>query len=208
MRRGVLLGLVLALLALGAAAWTFRDRIPGLGREEKMVVSVSPEAAAQAEAKLRALRERGEAARLTENELTSLLRYRLRAQVPGDVYDPAVRLRGDTVRFSGRIPSDRLPPVPQLDRVRAFLPDTADVEISGALEARGGGRAWFDVREVRFAGVPIPARFYPDALRRLGRADQPGLPPTAYPFRLPDGVGEVRVRDGILILEPAPAAER
>lgn len=195
---------VVLLAAIAAGAWLLRDRIPGFG-DPPEITEVSPAAAEQAEAKLRALREDGEAVRLSEVELNSLVRYRLGPQIPGDIYDPSVRLSGDTIQVGGRIPADLLPAMPELDRVRAFLPDTAEIQIAGRLDG-GAGEAYFDVREVEFAGIPVPPRFYPQALRRLGRADRPGLPETAYPFRLPDGVGDARVEGGVLILEPA--AER
>lgn len=203
MRRGLLL---VALAVLGAALWAFRDRIPGLG-EPPEVTEVSPPAATQAEAKLRALREQGRPATLNEVELNSLLRYRLATRIPGDIVDPRVRLSGDTVRLQGRIAADRLPRIGELDRVRAFLPDTADVVITGGVEG-AGAEGFFDVREVVFAGIPIPARFYADALRRLGRPDRPGLPATAYPFPLPPGAGELRIERGTVVLQPPSPAQR
>lgn len=193
---GALFALLL-LAGLGFGAW----RLGYLRFGPPVATEVSPEAAAQAEAKYRELVEHGRPVRLNEVELTSALRYRLRDRLPGDLFDPTVALRGDTVTLSGRVPADRLPPVPALDRVRAFLPDTASIDVTGALVG-GAGSVYFDVREVRFAGVPIPARYYPQALRGLGRRDQPGLPPTALGFRLPDGVAAARVAGGELILEP------
>ncbi len=194
---GGALGALLLLAVIGVGAW----RLGYLRSGPPVATEVSPAAAAQAEAKYRELVEGGRPVRLNEVELTSALRYRLRDRLPGDLYDPAVALRGDTVTLSGRVPADRLPLVPALDRVRAFLPDTASIDVTGAL-AGGAGSAYFDVREVRFAGVPIPARYYPQALRGLGRRDEPGLPATAFGFRLPDGVGSARVEGGQLVLKP------
>lgn len=205
-RRGGLLGaLVLLALVLGGG-WLFRDRIArmlGFGGDE-VATTVSPEAAAQAEAKLRRLKEGGESVRLSDAELTSLVRYRYRDRIPGDIYAPAVAFRGDTVRMQGKVPSDRLPDVPELGRVRAFLPDTAEVDILGRLRERESGRAAFQVERIVFAGIPIPERFYPKALEQMGRRDEPGLAPNAYAFKLPDGVGSARVEGGYLVLSPSP----
>ncbi len=207
-RRGGALGAVLALALLLGAGWYFRDTLRALmGGREEIVTTVSPEAAEQAEAKLARLRERGETVRLSDAELTSLVRYRYRDRIPGDLYAPAVSFRGDTVRLQARVPSDRLPDTPELSRVRTFLPDTADVDVVGSLRSLDSGRSAFEVRRITFAQLPVPERLYPQALERMGRRDEPGLGPTAYPFRLPDGVGSARVEGGFLVLSP-PATDR
>ena len=202
---GIVLPLLLVLVLLAGVAWWLRDSwLPGGAGAP--ITEVSEAAAVQAEEKLRALREEGEPARLSDVELTSLLRYRLGARIPGDLTEPTVRMAGDTLHLSGRVPSDRLPRIAELDRVRMFLPDTAAIEVAGGVQSAAAGRVWLDVRDVRFAGIPIPSRFYPDALERLGRRDEPGLPPTAYPLALPDEIASARVEGGYLILEPAPRA--
>lgn len=200
---GLLAGLlVLALLAGGA--WLFRGELARLlGREEPVATLVSPEAAAQAEAKLERLTGGGETVRLNDVEFTSLMRYRLRDRIPGDLESPAVSFRGDTVRLMARVPSDRLPQVPELGAARAFLPDTADVDVLGHLAPLQAGRAAFRVRRITFAGIPIPERLYPQALERMGRREEPGLGPSDFPFPLPDGVGAARVEGGMLVLAPA-----
>lgn len=192
-------GVLLLLLAAGAGAawWLLRG-----AEEEAVAATVSPEAAAQAEAKLERLREEGETIRLSEVEFTSLLRYGMRDRIPGDLYAPAVEFRGDTLRLMGRIPSDRLPRLPELGPVADFLPDTADVDVLGHLRMLEPGRAALDVRRVTFAGIPVPERLYPRALERMGRPDEPGLPAAAFPFHLPEGVGAARVEGGTLILSP------
>lgn len=196
------LGIVLVVaLLVGGAAWLLRGPLSGLwGAEE--VTTISPEAAAQAEAKLERLREDGETVRLSEAEFTSLLRYRMRDRIPGDLEEPTILFSGDTLRFKGRVPSERLPDVPELRRVRSFLPDTADIDITGHLRTLEPGRAAIDVQRITFAQLPIPERFYPRALERMGRRDQPGLPATAFPFALPEGVGAAKVEGGYLILSP------
>ena len=200
---GLVAGLLIVLLLAGG--WLFfRDdvaRLLGGGRPE--ATAVSPEAAAQAEEKLASLANDGETVRLNDVEFTSLMRYRLRDRIPGDLYAPAVAFRGDTVRLMARVPSDRLPDVPELGAARAFLPDTADVDVVGKLAALENGRAAFEVERITFAGIPVPERLYPVALERMGRRDEPGLAPSAYAFALPNGVGTARVEGGELVLTPA-----
>ncbi len=200
---GLLAGLVLVLLLAGG--WLFfRDdvaRLLGGGRPE--ATAVSQEAATQAEEKLARLAQDGETVRLNDVEFTSLMRYRLRDRIPGDLESPAVSFRGDTVRLMARVPSDRLPDVPELGAARSFLPDTADVDVVGRLAPLQNGRAAFEVQRITFAGIPVPDRFYPQALERMGRRDEPGLSASAYPFALPNGVGAARVEGGELVLTPA-----
>lgn len=197
--------MLVVVLALAVGGWWFRDRIPGLGgREPEPLTEVSPATADQAEAKLAQLRDGGEV-RLTESELTSLLRYRLQDRIPASVNAPTVRLHGDTVRVSGRFPTDQLPASMDMGAARDFLPDTADVEVRGRMRTLEPGRAAIQVDVVTFARVPVPQQFYPEALQRLGRRDEPGLQPAEYPVRLPPGVGAARVEGGELVLSP-PAA--
>ncbi len=200
---GLLAGMALVLLLAGG--WLlFRDdvaRLLGGGRPEATLVS--QEAATQAEEKLARLAQDGETVRLNDVEFTSLMRYRLRDRIPGDLDSPAVSFRGDTVRLMARVPSDRLPDVPELGAARAFLPDTADVDVVGRLAPLVNGRAAFEVQRITFAGIPVPDRFYPQALERMGRRDEPGLSASAYPFPLPDGVGAARVEGGELVLTPS-----
>jgi hypothetical protein len=199
-RRGWVGGLIVVLLLLGAA-WWFRDDLLALGGRGE-ATAVSPEAAAAAEAKLQQLRTSGETARLSSVELTSLIRYRAPASALETLHDPSVRMSGDTIQLNGRIPTDRLPAHPDLDRIRSFLPDTAPLEIRGELEPLGSGRAALEIYSVEFAGVPIPPKYFPTMLERLGRQPEAGLGPSAVALSLPPGVGAARVEAGQLVLSP------
>jgi hypothetical protein len=205
MARGRLVGFLLALavvLVIGVVAWALTSDIGRRGSAEFAAVRVSPEAAEQAERKLERLRTDGDTARLNEVEITSLLRYRVADQYPDLVNEPTVLLSGDTLRLAARVPSDRLPPLAELERIRLFLPDTSRIELRGRLLPIEGRRAALAVEQVSFAGIPIPPRFYPDVLERLGRRDEPGLPENAMAVPLPGYVGSARVEDGHLVLTP------
>jgi hypothetical protein len=194
-------GLVL-LLALLGAGWWFRDDILRLVGREREPVEVSPEAAAIAQEKLDRLRSEGDTARLSSVEVSSLLRYGGPGWLTERVHEPSVEFSGDTVRVGGTIATSELPSHPELDRVRVLLPDSSRVLISGALEPLPSGRMAMQIGEVTFAGIPIPARYYPDVLQRFGREDEPGLAPTGIAVTLPEGVGGARVEGGYLILTP------
>ena len=199
---GKLLALI-AIVALGAGAWMFRDRIPGLSGGEPRYTAVSPEAAASAETKLERLRAEGDTVRLSDVEFTSYLRYRFRDELTGRLDSATVDFAGDTVTLTGRLPTDRLPSTREVEAVRYLIPDTADVRVEGSLRTLEPGRAALKVRRASFARVSIPETIYPDALNRVGRRDEPGLAPDEYAFRLPPGVGAAEVQAGELVLAPA-----
>lgn len=203
----ILLALIVVAALLGGA-WMFRDRIPGLGGGEPEVVAVSPEAADQAEEKLERLRSSGDTVHLTEVEFTSYLRYRAPLQIADQVESVQVDFEGEKVTVSGRLPTDRLPDSRQVRAIRAYLPDTADVRVDGGLRTLSPGRAALQVDGVSFAKVPVPSEVYADALKSLGRRDEPGLGANEYAFPLPPGVGSARVEAGRLVLAPAGGESR
>lgn len=202
MRRGWGPAVLLLVVLLGAVGWWLRGDLWRLWQGSAVPTEVSAEAAELAEEKLRRVREDGQPVALSAVELSSLLRYRAPVWALNAVASPAVALAGDTVRVSGLVPTDRLPSHPELDPVRGFLPDTARFQIVGHVRPLGEGRAALQVEEVEFAGIPIPARYYPELLRRIGRQDEPGLDPAAVAVRLPEGIGSARVERGELILTP------
>jgi hypothetical protein len=193
--------LVLILIAIGAA-WLLRDALPRHFGPAPSASEVSPAIADEAAVKLERLRDEHVEARLSADELNSLIEYRFAGWVPAVLQQPHVALVGDTVRLAGRVPTAELPELPQLERVRMLLPDTAEVEVAGRLGPLSPGRVAFEVAGVTVSGVPIPARFYPAVLARLGRSDEPGLAPTALPLTLPEGVASARVARDSLILTP------
>jgi hypothetical protein len=190
------------LLALLGAGWWFRDDILRLVGREREPVEVSPEAAEIAREKLERLRSEGDTARLSSVEMSSLLRYGGPVWLTERVHEPSVEFSSDTVRVSGTIATSELPSHPELDRVRVLLPDSSRVEIAGVLRPLPPARLAVEIGLVTFAGIPIPARYYPEVLQRFGRTDEPGLAPTAIAVTLPDGVGSARVEGGYLVLTP------
>ena len=203
-RRGGMLGVIGILAVLALAVWVFRDRIPGLGRQQSEAAKhVSPEAAKQAQEKLVRMRESGDTVHLSDVEFTSLLRYDL-AGLTGPLREPSVDFVDNTLKLSGRIPTSLLPKSPELEQARRFLPDTADVTVSGSLRTLRPGHAALSVQDVSFARFPVPASYYPQALQGLGRRDEPGAQPNEFPFTLPPGVASAQVEGGEMILTPSP----
>jgi len=204
MRRGlgVMAGALLTLLVVGGAGWMFREQLAGLLGFQREPVVVSPEAAAAAEEKIAGLRDGGKPVRLSEIEMSSLLRYRSPAWVQERFHEPSVEFSGDTVRLSGTVATDALPSHPDLDRVRILLPDSSRIQITGRVAPLPSGKVAMEIDQVDFAGIPVPERYYPAVLQRFGRRDEPGLAPTALALALPKGVKSARVQEGYLVLTP------
>jgi hypothetical protein len=192
---GVVLLIVLALLALG---WWLSDR----AERHRVPVEVSIEAAEAAERKIDRLRSNGEEVQLTGVELSSLFRYRAPVWAVSGVDNADVEMSGDTLTVSGMVATDRLPSHPELDRIRGLLPESSRIEITGQVRPFRRGSAALRIDDVQFAGIPIPSRYYPDVLERIGRQPEPGLEPEALALRLPEGVSTARVEGGRLILTP------
>jgi hypothetical protein len=205
MRRAARLGvgMLVAMVLIGGAAWLVRDSLPIPRRGASPVVEgVSPEAAAVAEDKLRTLRDDRQRVALSGSELTSLLRYRTAFEDVFGVAGVGVVVHDGHLTLGGMIDTERLPSHPDLDRVRPFLPDSAAIEIVGTLEALDPGHGVFHVREVSFAEVPIPRRYHGTMLARTGRIARDGLPDEAVAFPLPEGVREVRIEADSVIFYP------
>jgi hypothetical protein len=192
-----------------AAGWMFRDRlhtawldIRGI-RETEIVAT--PELAGSAQAKIDALQD-GSAARvaLSAAELQSLLVYRYQGALPGFLGAPAIELRDDGMQLRVRVPIDKLPNVEGLGEAAAFLPDTTELTVAGRLLPLDTGRVAFAVDDVSAQRFPLPARLVPGALERLGRTDEPGLPPDAIALPLPPGVAAAYVRRDSLVLLARP----
>ena len=196
-RMVALLGL---LVVAGAGLWLFREVIPGPWNAPVVHTEVSQEAAAAAEEKLVRLREDGDTVRLSGVEFTSYVRYRMADRFALDVEVPVISFEGETVRVDGRLPKDRIPAA-DLGAAARFLPDTADVAVSGKLRTVAAGRAALRVESASFARIPVPREHYLTLLDRVA-PDEPGVGDDELAFQLPPGVGSARVEEGALVLLP------
>lgn len=207
-RRVVALLLFLAILA---GAFVFRDRLLVAWRDLRGAPQPaefpSPELAALAESKLHALRDgSAQAASLSAIELESLLLHRYTGVLPQFLGAPGIDLQGERLRLRARVPVDMLPHVDGIGEAAAFLPDTTELTVSGRLLPLRPGRVAFAIEDVSAQRFPLPRRLVPGALERLGRRDEPGLPPDAMALPLPPGAATAYIRRDSLVLvaEPAP----
>lgn len=198
------------MLVILAAAFLYRDRLVATWHDLRGTrqdeVTASPELARVAEDKLDALRAGTTPhAALSAVELESLLAYRYQGAIPGFLGSPTVELQGERVRLRARVPVDKLPRVDGIGEAAAFLPDTTELTVAGRLLPLGPGRVAFAIDDVSAQRFPLPRRLVPRALERLGRRDEPGLPPEAMALPLPPGIAAAYIRSDSLVLLAQPA---
>jgi hypothetical protein len=196
---------LVVLVAVLGAAFLFRDRLRTAWNDARGVreteLVATPELADVAWAKLEALADGSSASvALSAIELQSLLAYRFPGVLPGFLDQPRVELTDDRMRLRARVPVDKLPNVEGLGEAAAFLPDTTELTVTGRLLPLDTGRIAFAVSDVSAQRFPLPRRLVPAALERLGRRDEPGLPPEAMALPLPAGISTAYIRRDSLVL--------
>jgi hypothetical protein len=199
--RGVVVLVLIVVLA--AVVFLFRGRIMEKIHGGSHAVAVAPSAAVgdSAYQKLDDLRAaKTDRVAMSTVELQSLVQYKYPGLLPAFAREPHIELSGDHVKLKARVPADKLPSIKGLGDAAAFLPDTADVSLSGTLIPLPSGRVGLGVDAVQVAGIPLPSRLIHDGLRRVGRKSEPGLPDDAIGVSLPEGVKSAYIRNDSLIL--------
>ncbi len=203
--------IVLAVLVF--LVWYFRSTIMASWQRFRGVqpVAESPvDAERSAQAKYAALASPRPPARvaLSEDELQALVRTRFSGMLPRWVDSARIRLEGDKVRLSGRVPVDHLPDVKSLGEVAGLLPDTTEVAVKGQVIPLGQGRVALAVDQVTAAHVPLPHRLIPQVLSGLkaGKPAQASAPADALVLPLPRTISSAYVRGDSLVLLTSAAA--
>lgn len=205
MRRLILLVLI---AGGGILAWQKRDEIERgwdeLRRWGSTPDEPSPALAEAAHAKLADLGQAGgsQTVSLSEAEVQSLLLYRFASALPPFITTPEVEFGDDQLRIQARVPTDQIPWTDEAREVRELLPDTTLVAAKARFLPLDGGRVALAVNELSAARVPLPRTMIPTVLDRLGRENEPGLPPHALPVPLPTGVDDVYIRSDRLVIVP------
>ena len=124
----------------------------------------------------------------TTVELQSVLEHALSDHLPEGTEGASVRLEEGELRLGMRVALSHLPSIPELERVRAILPDPVPIELRGALLTVEDGEAVFLVRRIDAAGIPLPRAMYAGILHSLDPTERGELPPEALRVPLPTGV--------------------
>lgn len=136
---------------------------------------------------------------LREDEVQTLIDTHSGELLPPYIVAPRVELRGSRLRVRFQVPTSSFPRVEELGEVLGFLPDTTEVIASGQIIPLRENRVGVTIDELSAARIPLPRGMIPAILRRLGREDEPGLPPDAFGFALPQGVSNAYIHGDSLI---------
>lgn len=202
--RGCVARMLILAVAVGLAvlAWENRDELrTAWDRARGQQHEVSPELAAQADAKLAALGGDGGVNRvsLTGPELQSLLEYRWGGLLPPDVGSPRVGMNDGRVTLEATVATARFGRVSELREIVAFLPDTAGLRAVGTFVPMEDGQVGLEVHELSAASIPVPRQLIPTVLARFPGGGDPGLPSNAVAIPLPAGIRTVFVSGDSLV---------
>ena len=196
--------MLLALGTVAAGAWLLWPRVTA--RMPSLLVSppvaasaVSAELAESALDRFEAFRagRSGQRLAMSEEELSSVVRYAVPGILPPGVSEPEVTFDGGILALSARV---AIKSFPDLDQVVGILPDTVPVRMEGELVSFGKESLIFRVRHVEAGPIPLPKRFIPRMLKALGRRNRDGLPREALHLPLPTGISSVYVSEDSLVL--------
>lgn len=202
---------VLAIVVVGAVlAWQYREPLRAAWVAFRSAQPAGPDRgtdlAQGAVAKMLALESgRVDRVALPESELQSLVDSWSEELLPPYIVEPHVEIRGGRLRVRFQVPTDRFPRVEELGEVLGFLPDTTEVTASGQLIPLQANRFGIAIDDLTAARIPLPRGMIPAILRRLGRRDEPGLPPDAFGMALPGGATNAYIRGDSLIFVGSPA---
>lgn len=148
------------------------------------------------------LGERGDRLVLSNQQLGSVLRYRLPGLLPEGVNSPTLEMDDGVLRLRVRVALASFPSIPALDNLLEFLPDTMTLEMEGTLVPLEDER-WVAlvIHRMEASRIPFPDRVIPDILKALGRENVGGLSPDAVAVPMPDGLERVFVlRDSLVLI--------
>lgn len=202
--RGCVARMLILAVAVGLAvlAWQNREELRAAwDRTRGQPHDVSPELAAQADAKLAGLGREGGATRvsLTGPELQSLIEYRWGGLLPPDVGSPRVDMDDGRLTLAATVATARLERVSELREIVAFLPDTTGLRAVGTFVPMDDGQVGLEVHELSAASIPVPRQLIPTVLARFPGGGDAALPSNAVAIPLPAGIRTVFVSGDSLV---------
>lgn len=144
---------------------------------------------------------------LGEEEVQSLVGGGVAGLVPPFIASPRVELKDGRANLEFRVATERLAGLADPAGHVPLLPDTTDLIASAQLIPLDARRMALAVDDLSAGNIPLPDRLIPPVLTRLGRSDEPGLPPDAMAVPLPPGAAHAYIRgDSLVFLAQRPAA--
>jgi hypothetical protein len=205
------IGCLVVLLAAVVAGFLYRDRVAALYRRVRGVpepppavfVAPAPGAAAQAEAALERLTQRGGPAYvdITAAQLAALIEEQLAGPGARVMDSVAVALGEQRVEVRGSLDVSAVPRR-LLGPLAEGLGRREPIVAGGTLSAQPGGHVVWTIDELRIRDFPFPHAVIPAILRVMNLTDGKIA---AVPIPSPAGAGDVRVhRAGIRVYRAAP----
>jgi len=194
------IAVVAALAACGYFGWWWATRVEDVDAAGEVDLAALAEAAEQR--LIPFLQGEGEPElRLTETELTALLRHRYGGSLPDGVTETWVSLVDGSVEVRLRSQPAKIPELPDLGPILGrIVPDTVDVRVKGSVSIMSDGRAMFLVDRIGVLRVPLPGRLVPLIISAIGRSQGFGLPANSIVALAPPAIGDIHVEDGTLLL--------
>lgn len=209
------LGCLVVLLLVAGAAWLFRDewypRLFGTPAPAESVVeggwnTVTPAAAEEGKSRIAVLstpsaRSARDSVVLSPSEAVAVVLDTLLNQLPGSNHETEATVIGDRLYVRANVAlaelgRDLLGPLGGMVGARET------VLLGGTMSMLGPGVAQFRVAEVKVRDFALPTRLLPKVMQELRRgAPRPeGISDDAISFQLPEGVREVKIHDGRVVL--------
>ncbi len=206
------LGCLVVLLVAAALAWFSREFwVPRVTGQPPAEVAAAPDtvpwrpladsAAATARRRVATLSpDRGYVA-LTPHAAASYFVSRFVSSLPAGAGDVQASVAGERLRLRTEVALADLRSAEILEPVRGLLGDREVIEVAGTLEVLRPGLAQYRVESMRIRELVVPSRAIPRLMRALWTGERPdGLDPNAIGIDMPADVGEIRIRDGQVIL--------
>lgn len=197
------IGCLALVLAVVGGAWLFREDIATWWSRLDIGASSQPSEvlAQRAERKFLHLREgTGSAAVVfSQEELQSLLTYRVAPLLLQGVHEPVIEIRDTSVLLSARLVAEELDQVAPPEMLRQFLADSTQVTVELLPRVLTAGVAEIRVAGVKAGAVVVPPMMIPWL---IGSLELEGIQ-TAGSLLLvpiPPGVGHITVTPGQLQL--------
>ena len=137
-------------------------------------------------------------ASFTGEELTSLLVHGVPGLLPEGVIEPRVEIQAGLVVVHARVVVADFAAADELKTLRAVLPDSADVVISGRVDTAADGAVFYRMDGARFERVPVPGPVLKAVLAKLPYRG--GSSSATIRVRPPSGVGLVYAAGDRLIV--------
>ena len=212
------LGCLVVLLLLAGAAWLFRDqwypKLFGTPAPVESVAegewdSVTPAAAQEGKSRIAVLGTKPtvpDSVVLTPSEAVSIVLDTLLRQLPGANHETEATIIGDRLYVRANVALDDVGRE-LLGPLGGMLDARETVLLGGTLTTIEPGVGQFRVAEVKVRDFSLPTRLLPKVMQELRRnAPRPeGISDDALSFDLPEGVREVKIQDGHVVLHRGAA---